>query len=369
MSVTISYTNAENTDEDLIFFNDDRIFSISKDIPGVGEIQLLASRLNISRSVFEYYKQTHDNLFDLAFDIIQLWREVNNLGDFQSCHQLEKVLNELGFRFKGSELIRDFIDWCLAKMCCSDRVHEHALATLNQFQKRNNTLMTIVRNKFLKWSDDLDLSETNTNLALYLQLNKNEFEISEPHFLRLIHNIDKSLNHHLPRDAFLSIYKCTNVEHTVSKRYTIVSKSTSSFLHERRLSIISDTFYDEDEVCKFGSLLKVHPRKIMEICKKNRHSVPIMAYYLLHAWKENSTRLKEKDHVDELVNVLNEIECTDVAERLEKDYEDWQLTPTPTRIYDIEITKRKFSNSNINVLPNKILSQHNSLKALPSSDR
>lgn len=343
---------SESVEEKVIFFSDDLIFSILEGIDDIEDIQSLCFRLNISHTVFEYYKQTHGNLFELGVNILRLWREVNNLGDFESCRLLQKNLNELGRRFKSSELISSFIQWCTTKMCCCNRVHDHALATIGQFQKRNQALMNDVQGKFNIWCDDLDLQQNSTHMALYLQLYKADFETEEKHFSKMLFNINKSLDHHLPRDAFLSSYACTDLTNCILKKFTIISKPITSFLHERRFMLMSECFFDSETVSKFGVYLKIPPTKLLSIQDKNKHSIKLAAYYVLHTWKQNWSSLKEERYVNELAKALNDIDNRELSEKLLKDYEAWKLQPVPIKFYHMAIEKRKISNLGQNSIPN-----------------
>ncbi|CAI9716626.1 Hypothetical predicted protein [Octopus vulgaris] len=355
---------SESVDENIIFFSDDLFLSIVEAIVDIEDIQSLCFRLSISHTVFEHYKQTHGNLFDLGVNILRLWREVNNLGDFESCRLLQKNLNELGHRFKSSELISSFIQWCTSKMCCCDRVHDHALATINQFQKRNQVLMTDVQRKFDIWCDDLDLEQNSTYMALFLQLYKTDFGTEERHFSRMVFNINKSLDHHLPRDAFFSPYGSTHVASCVLKKFTIIPKSVTSFLHERRLMSMSDYFSDMSTVSEFGIHLNIPPSKLRSIYENNKHSVKLAAYYVLHTWKQNWSSLKEERYVYEVANALNEIHNTELSEKILEDYQAWKLQPVATKFYHMAITKRKISNLGQNSIQNSASSPIKISKAL-----
>uniref|UniRef100_A0A0L8I7J0 Death domain-containing protein n=1 Tax=Octopus bimaculoides TaxID=37653 RepID=A0A0L8I7J0_OCTBM len=355
---------SESVDENVIFFSDDLILSLVDGIVDIEDIQSLCIRLNISHTVFEHYKQTHGDLFELGVNILRLWREVNNLGDFESCRLLQKNLNELGHRFKSSQLISSFIQWCTTKMCCCNRVHDHALATIGQFQKRNQSLMNDVQGKFNNWCDGLDLQQNSTNMALYLQLYKADFETEERHFSKMLFNINKSLDHHLPRDAFLSTYGCTDVTSSILKKFTIISKPVTSFLHERRLMLMSGYFSDMTTVSEFGIHLNILPSKLQSIHNKNKHSVKLTAYYVLHTWKQNWSSLKEERHIHELTKALNDINYIELSEKLLKDYEAWKLQPVPTKFYQMVIAKRKISNLGQNSISNSASSPMKISKAL-----
>ena len=346
-----STSDVDDDDDYQGFFTSELINSIADGFSYKEEIFNIGLQLGISHSISVQYKSRYDNLFTYASEVILLWRETYNAGDFEACRRLDSILCNVGFKGKASRLISGFLRWVNGHICCRDVVECNAKRAVSRLSKKDRLSDSVVK-KYNKWCRQLKLENNDFHMALYFQLfGLQLYENDENHlipFKTTLSYLNTSLKHHLPHDAFyLTVITNLDMENNVALSSSYMVKEIVEFFHCRRLAKIGDNLLDMGTIRQLAHALEVQEKTVRQAEYRHPNSLFLIGYDVLYGWKQNCPYLGEEDQVQCLIEALEEIDMKKLADEIKEDYRAWQMTSVPEfEICDCENkNKRRFLSS------------------------
>lgn len=316
------------------FFTTELLNTLADDFSYKEEVFNLGLQLGISHSISMQLRSRYDSLFQYALDVILLWRETYNSGDFQACRKLDLVLRDVGLSRKAANLVSMFLRWVNSQMCCREIVESNAQRAITKLSKSNNSsgLRPSVVMKFNKWCRQQRLQNNEFNMALYFQLFGSKlYEMEQDYVLnfnKTLLYLNTSIKHHLPHDAFyLTVLTNLDIENNVGLSASYLVKEITEFLHPRRLAKVCDQLPSMDVVCQLSHALDVPDNMVEKAKFRHPGSLFLIAYDILYAWKQDCPFLAEEDQIECLVEALESIDANNLAFEIQKDFGDWQMNP------------------------------------------